>query len=197
MSGRRGVRLMERAEGQHYGYAIDAADRLVSVDGAWLEFARENAAPELTEEKVLGRSIWSFIEGDETRELYERLFASVREDGRERRVPFRCDSPTVYRFMELRLSPADRSGIDLCGVLLREQVRVYCPFLDSELKRAMYSFLFCGVCNRVFAYGAWMELDDAIRRLDAFETNEPPALERSVCDDCRTVVGDAASPVAP
>lgn len=187
---------MESAEGTNYTYVIDVADRVVSVGESWLEFARENDAPELTRERVLGSSLWDFVAGSETRVLYERLFASLRQDGRPRSIPFRCDSPMLYRFMELRLAPSERSGIQLSGVLLREQVRVYIPLLDRALKKAMYSFPFCSVCNRVFAFGFWLETDEAIRRLHAFETSKPPALDPTFCDPCRSALKQAAGPAA-
>ena len=185
---------MEATEGPTYSYVIDERDVLVSVDDAWLGFARENAAPELTRSFVTGRPIWDFIAGGETQDLYRRLFASVRGDELPRKVPFRCDSPNLYRFMELELVPAAASGIELRGVLLREQVRVYCPLLDRALPKSSYSFPACSLCNRIFAFGSWLETDEAVRRLGAFDTTRPPALEHTVCEAC---AGRAQSSALP
>jgi len=41
-------------------YHIDAADRIVAVDAAWIAFAAANDAPDLPE-RVLGRPVWQFI----------------------------------------------------------------------------------------------------------------------------------------
>jgi hypothetical protein len=188
---------METLEGPTCSYVIDDRDVLVSVDDAWLDFARDNSAPELTRSFVTGRSIWDFIAGDQTRELYARLFASVRSADSPRTFPFRCDSPTLHRFMELRLVPAVASAIELRGTLLRERVRVYCPILDRALGTADYSFPACSLCNRIFAFGSWLEADEAVRRLGAFDTDRPPGLEYTVCEVCRRQVEIEAEPAAP
>ena len=80
-------------------YRIDALDRITFVDAEWLRFARENEAEQLVETGVVGRSVWDFVSGFEVRSLYENLFASVRSRGEPARVPFRCDSPALARWM--------------------------------------------------------------------------------------------------
>lgn len=178
-----------------YTYSIDHSDRLVSLSDSWLAFAVENDAPSLTRELVCGRSIWEFISGADTRQLYRLLFERVRADGRRRSVPFRCDSPDRLRFMELQLAPG-ADGIELCGVLLREQQRVYCPLFDTALPHAQYSFPSCSVCRRVFAFGAWLEVEEAVRRLGAFDTARPPGLEPGLCDACRRLL-EGQAPETP
>lgn len=187
---------MSKGERPEYGYSVDGRDRLIRVDDAWLRFATENDAPQLTRDFVCGRPIWDFISGSDTRVLYELLFERVRADGLERRVPFRCDSPNLFRFMELQLGPGEDDGIDLCGVLVREQSRVYCPLLDRALPKGLYRFPACSVCRRVFAYGEWLEAEEAIQKLGAFESSRPPALEHAICDPCRILM-KADEPVAP
>ncbi len=188
---------MEASESATYSYVIDEHDALVCVDDAWVDFARDNDAPELTRSFVTGRPIWDFIAGDETRELYARLFASVRASNASRTFPFRCDSPNLYRFMELQLVPSGVSGIELRGRLLREQARVHCSILDRALARDDYSFPACSLCTRIFAFGSWLETDEAVRRLGAFDTERPPGLEYTVCDDCRRRVDREAAPAEP
>lgn len=187
---------MEATENPTFSYAIDGRDALVSVSDPWIRFAAENEAPGLTRDFVVGRPIWDFVEGEETRELYRRLFSLVRQKATPRVVPFRCDSPSVRRFMELQLVPVARSGIELTGVLLRETARVYCAVLDRALPRADYCFPFCSVCNRIFAFGLWLEADEAVERLGAFDTSRAPALEHGVCDACRRQLESPEAPPA-
>ena len=181
---------MPGIEQPSYAYSVDRRDRLIQVDDPWLRFAAENGAPQLTRDLLYGRSIWEFVSGSETCALYQLLFERVRADHHERRVPFRCDSPDCFRFMELQLAPGEEGGIDLRGVLLR--------LLDEALPRGLYRFPACGVCRRIFAYGEWLEAEEAIRRLGAFDTSRPPALEHTICDPCRVLLEMPASvPAAP
>ena len=124
---------MGSAENPACSYFIDADDVLVSVDEEWLAFAKENAAPELTRGRVIGRPLWDFVEGERTRELYRELYERVRSRLTRLSVPFRCDAPDRYRFMRLELEPAAAGAIGCTGVLVREQTRVYLPILDQVL----------------------------------------------------------------
>ena len=126
--------MSEKAAPQVFDYAIDPFDTIVSVSEPWVEFARENAAPELG--KVIGHSIWEYIEGKPTRDLYDVVFSRVRAQGDTIELPFRCDSPTVYRFMRLVVAPSDGGGVCFQGVLLREQEKPYEPMLDRALPRS-------------------------------------------------------------
>ena len=188
---------MEHPDRKSYDYAIDDRDVLVSVSDAWLQFAAENAAGSLTRDAVLGHPLWEFVDGDATRDLYRLLFARIREDAKARTVPFRCDSPDRYRFMELRMAPEEADGIALHAVLLREQPRTYCPILDLALPRTHYSYPACSFCRRIFAFGDWLEAEEAIRRLGAFDESRAPGLEPGVCDACRRRAVREAAPAAP
>jgi len=63
-------------------WTIDDADRIVYVNDAWLAFAGENTAPQLTASVVLDQPIWGFIQGQETRYLYKQIFSRVRAGNR-------------------------------------------------------------------------------------------------------------------
>lgn len=52
-------------------YRVDTGDDLVWVDAAWLAFARENGAADLTEISVKERSQWEFIADATTQCLYQ------------------------------------------------------------------------------------------------------------------------------
>ena len=104
-------------------YSIDHNDSLLYVDEPWLAFARENRAPELTRDHVLGRSLWEFVAGAETRLLYESLFLKLRTSSGSIELPFRCDSPDRFRFMRLILESGPRESIRMTGILERERER--------------------------------------------------------------------------
>lgn len=56
--------------GQPLVSCIDARDRLVRVNEAWDVFARENDAPDLAADRVVGQPIWARIADDGTRHVY-------------------------------------------------------------------------------------------------------------------------------
>jgi len=170
-------------------YEIDGQDRLAAVAEAWLVFARESRAPELTREAVIGRPIWHFITGASTRTLYELAFGEVRSADRRLALPLRCDSPDRRRFMELVLEPrADRAIGHSCR-LLREEVREPQPLLDPSAPRSSDVLRACSWCKRLQGRdGHWREIEAAIQHGDLLGEPPVPQLSHAVCDDCRVAV---------
>ncbi len=168
-----------------FPYTIDHDDRIVSVGEAWLEFARENGAANLTRGAVLGRSLWDFVAGTETRLLYEGLFERVRSGEGPFVIPFRCDSPERFRFMRLVVQRSTGGAIDIQGTLVREQQRPFYSILDQAFPRSESSLPMCSLCKKVQAFGLrWLELEDALRELDLFGAPAVPRIDYVVCDDC-------------
>lgn len=171
---------------KRYIYRVDGTDQITFVNSEWLEFARENSAPELTEPLVLGSSIWKFITGAETRLLYESLFSHLRAKNNEVAVPFHCDSPTVIRKMELTLRSMPHGGIEFEGRLLEARERAYAPILDRGVPRTAEEVVICSLCRRILvAQGEWNELEAAIVRLRLFARAIMPRLNEHVCPQCR------------
>ena len=104
-------------------WIIDDADKIVHVNDAWLAFARENTAPQLTASLVLDQPIWRFIQGQETIYLYKQIFGRVRAGKSPVKFPFRCDSPDCRRFMEMQLSLLPGDAIQFISHILREEWR--------------------------------------------------------------------------
>ncbi len=168
-----------------FEYGVDEKDTIRSISDSWIDFARTNGAPQLTRDTVIGRSLWEYVAGDTTRDLYEVIFAQVRRRREERVVPFRCDSPERFRFMQLVVAPAGGAGLELRGILIREQARPYVPILDRLKPRSPGSLPMCSVCLRVQILGTqWVEAADAVERLDLFDSARLPSLDYQVCADC-------------
>jgi hypothetical protein len=167
-----------------YHYSVDSDDRIVSVSSTWLAFALENGAPELTSDRLLGEPIWSFVSGPQVVEIYTLLFEWVRTSHARISVPFRCDSPNELRFMRLHLAPSEAAGVEMAAIVERVFSRPAIHLLERLASRADYSFEICSFCRRIFAFGAWLELEEAISRLAWLETERPPQLEEVVCESC-------------
>lgn len=172
-----------------YVHEVDAGDRIVSVNPGWLEFARQASASELTDESLIGRSLYDFIAGEETKRLYRMLLARVRQARREVRVPFRCDDARVRRFMELRIAPGHRGRVEFTGRLLREEKRANVPLFDPTTTRSRESLQVCTWCKKVRAAdGQWLEVEDAIARLGLFEAKQMPSVLHHVCAECENLI---------
>ena len=117
---------------RRYRYRVDATDRINWVDSWWLAFARENGAPELTADSVIGRSLWDFVSGADTRRLFKAIHERVRSSGAPVVLPFRCDSPSLRRHMRLTISREESQQLHYGSVLLRVEPQVLLPVLDDQ-----------------------------------------------------------------
>ncbi len=170
-----------------YSYRIDRSDRIISVDSAWLEFAQQNEAPELTEDAVLGEPIWGFITGKTVQRLYRDLFATLRSDNAETMLPFRCDSPGIVRHMELLVRSGPSGSINLTGRLTHTEEREPISLFSRHAARGKRETFICSLCRRLEIGGEWLSIDEAIVRRRWFASNLPPRLKETVCPDCRKI----------
>jgi hypothetical protein len=171
-------------------YRIDAADLIVSVNAAFDEFARANGAEGLSEE-VVGRSIFDFIAGSEVSMLWRMLLARARA-GVALTIPYRCDADDVRRELTMDLVRGADGSIDFVSttvsVSARPPLALFAPEHRSErLLKA------CSWCCR-FEVGAWVEAEEAVRRLGLL-SEVAPRLTHGMCPECaRRVRGELGAP---
>ncbi len=126
----------DNPEASVFVYCIDSADHIVSVDDAWLKFASDNDAPDLTRKKVQNKDLWRFITDPDTRLIYRLLFDAVRTRMQPISISYRCDSPTLRRYMLLTCSPRPKLEIEIRSSIVREESRPYTPLLDPNQSRS-------------------------------------------------------------
>jgi hypothetical protein len=184
--------LIMAASRPKYCYRVDAADRLVWVDAWWLAFAAENGAPELTEQSVLGRSLWDFIEGNEPRRLFAEIHARVRRTSKTLVLPFRCDSPTLQRHLRLKIVPAEQGELHYESILLRVEPQRMLTLLDPQQPRTDAMLTMCSGCKRALLEPVgWLEVEDISVRLRLFESRRVPQLRYTICPDCAVAMSDS------
>jgi len=173
---------------ERYIYRLDDLNRITYVSPEWVRFARENDAPELTEEFVLGKPVEDFITGVETRELYEALFHNLRRRQTEIMIPFRCDSPTVIRQMNLTLRPLANQGIECEGTLLHAQEREPITILFRWVQRHDELIPICSLCRRLELHGEWVDAHEAVVQRRLFSIAPLPRLSETICPECKSVM---------
>jgi hypothetical protein len=177
---------MTVADSRSFIYRIDAQNRIVFLSQEWLDFAKENQmAEELTAENLLGKDLQQFIDGWETAHLYELIYQRVRTDAREIRFPFRCDSPTMDRFMEMRISPQEKDDIEFDARVIRLESHPLISLLDPSAPHSSIIVVICSWCKRIRIDGNWAEIQDAVGKHEFFGAL-PPRLTHGICPDCST-----------
>jgi hypothetical protein len=151
-------------------------------------FACENQAEELNVHAVVGKSLFEFIGGTETQHLYMVLIDKVRKEQGETVVPFRCDSPSLRRFMELRVSYQGNGTVRFAGRLIREETRDTVTLLDDAVSRNDAFIRMCSWCKKVAVDEGWVEVEEAVNRLRLFESEVLPKITHGVCEACSSSI---------
>lgn len=166
-------------------YRIDQADRIRFVNEAWLQFAGHNGGKHLDRDSIIGKSLWTFVEGDDLRQVYGLIFKTVRSRHESAVFRFRCDSPVCRRYFLLTISPLQEEALILSTHLLREAPRPPVLFLDPEVQRGEQFLTICSWCLKArLSTQGWLELEDAIQRLDLLGGREIPRVTHGLCLDC-------------
>jgi len=169
---------------QTFVHGIDAEDRIAHVNDAWLTFARENAY-ENAGGGVLGQPLWSFIADVATQALYEVVLEKVRNDAIAISLPYRCDSPSLRRFMRLDMVPRFDYGVDFCSRVIRLESRPE-PLLLTAEDRSDEFIRMCSWCKRVATpNNTWVEVETAIELLGLFDEPRLPGITHGVCPECQ------------
>lgn len=170
---------------REFVYRVDAQNRLTSANAAWYDFARENGSQTLDRGSVMGCSLWNFIGDSETRHLFEIVFARVRQKGKPVTLSYRCDAPNLRRFMQLEIRPLPEAGIEFSSRILRQEARPRVALLDDTAGRADTFLTICAWCKKVaLPDETWVEVEQAVERLNLFEGPILPRISHGVCPAC-------------
>ena len=160
-------------------YWLNSADTIIAVGSGWDSFASENEGQAVVADLVVGRSLWDFIAGDPTRMWLSSILTLARIGSTPVSRPYRCDSSTVKRFMNLEIFKEADERMHLVHTLVRTEPmaspRSFTPTISSG-KKTMQR---CSVCNRVNTSTGWTDAD----HLDP-SLGTPIAIIYAVCADC-------------
>jgi hypothetical protein len=170
-------------------YAIDANDVITGVNEAWRAFALENSGEELID-GVVGTWLWKHLAGWQVKSLFKILLERVREDQRTVTIPFRCDAPEKRREMMLEVTPAPDWGLRFSSWVEREVGRPALHFLEAGRESDPdHHLTMCAWCKRIdLGREDWAELEDAIGKLELFNSTPLPRVTHGVCRDCKAIV---------
>ncbi len=167
-------------------YMINADDHIVYVGDGWWFFAEENGAgQDCYPPQLLGRSLWEFIAGEETRHLYRILIAKTRSKKAAVQVPIRCDSPDLRRQITIDLKSVGDGHIEFLCRTMRVEARTPVDLLRNDSTRSEQFVRICSFCKKIAVTAEdWIETERAIERLALFSAAILPRLSHGVCPAC-------------
>lgn len=169
-------------------YRVNSKDEIIWLNEEWSDFAKENMAANYSPSYFLGKSIISFIAGRETKHLYQVIMDRVRKSKLNAAFPFRCDSPTIRRFMNMLITPHENFELEFRSQILKIEFRDPVNLLDSTISRSDSLIRMCSWCKKVFVHDSdWVEVEEAVKILRLFEDQPIPQITHGACERCENI----------
>ena len=165
---------------------VDADNCIRQVSESWTQVARAGGAEiELATDRVLGKPLHQFITSDTTRMYVEASLKLCRLRQEVLFRPYRCDSPTHKRFMELQLTPLEQGAVEMKHFLLREEAfeqPLHLEEVTQQKNRSAGTCLRCSFCNRLkpLEQHEWMPPEELHQSYIS-----PLKVIHTVCPDCK------------
>ncbi len=173
---------------RQFVYRVDANDKIVSVNDAFLAFGDENSLPDARPEAFIGKSIWDFITDHTTRHLYQVAFDQVRRLQKSIALPFRCDSPAQRRHMRIQISCMTQGALQATSWIVHIEDTTRKPLLETPPSHGDELLKMCSWCKRVLVKDQWLDLEDAVDILSLFSGGKLPNISHCACQPCASEV---------
>ena len=177
-------------------YLTDRNTEITYVNDEFTRFARENWRADFKPEDLLGRRLFSQISDVTTRHLYSLVLERIKKRKRPVTISYRCDSPTIKRFMEVTVILEPDGGAQWRNRLIREEPSPEAAILDSGRERSEQIIQACSWCKRCGVpewlareeggppAGAWVEPEEMMSLLGNQDAGRLPLLTHTACPDC-------------
>ena len=166
-------------------YSINSRDEIIFVNENWSDFALANNAPDIVEDSILKRNLWNCISDSTTEYIYREILRKVRA-GQSMQIKLRCDSAELRRLIELTIS-LQPNGEDVLFVshTVWKQARPSQIILSRDAPLTANLLIICSWCEKVdTGMENWQEVEEAVKILGLFETENLPQISHGICDVC-------------
>lgn len=168
----------------HISYVINESDEIIFVNDAWSEFALANDAPELVANKVLNCNLWDFISDAATREIYQKLVDKARA-GHSSNFGFRCDSPDLRRFLEMKITLVENKNIQFDTRIINTEKRICQNVFQNDARRTNVVIVACSWCKKVeTGDGNWCEVEEFLSDPNLLESENISQISHGMCVSC-------------
>ncbi len=155
-------------------YELSSQNRIMAVSDNWDPFARGNGGAAALAHAVMGRPIWDFVSGVDTRSYLNALFFAARSAGTRVAVRYRGDSAAERRLYHLLIEPQADGALRLSHLpidIARHMVR-------APTAAELASQSCCGQCLRWRKGQTW-------GASEAFPGLARAPVDYVVCPQCR------------
>lgn len=174
-------------------YEIDAVDRLAKLCPSWEDVATRFGTQSLKVNEVLGRSIWTFLEGDTVICQYARIFETVRQSRQRVEMRIRSDGPGRQSLMRVAVLPLQSQTLRVEVETIRDRAVPIRPLWDPRRPRSAARVRACSWCKSIEVAGEWHALPKAEALRTDLNSTCPPVVVHDICPHCIRSLGQEHS----
>lgn len=174
-------------------YWVDQHDIIRKVDDYWDNTLEDSTAKRVKSAEIIGKSLFNFICDDITRMFTRTMLESARLLMQPLCRPYRCDSPTEKRYMQMTVVLESDGLVKVAHELIKtEPIFKPVSFKTAGSSPTVFqtgSHIRCSICNRVRLAGSdsWQEVDSLVE-ISSFEGSMQVVY--GVCSDCTASLKD-------
>ncbi|MBT5579631.1 MAG: hypothetical protein HOJ56_04905 [Acidimicrobiaceae bacterium] len=167
-------------------YWIDASDVVADVGQSWASFAMDNDAHELAV-PASDRTLWTYFNHDEIRELWQLLVERVRALQKKAHVSLRCDAHHARRWYDMTITPESDGRVHFRSVLAFDETRPPVSLLDINSVRddGLRPVPLCSWCGRGEHGSLWLDIEELVQAARLLEQASLPPISYGICGSCR------------
>jgi hypothetical protein len=160
-------------------YTLNTYNRITDVGGVWDSFASDNDGQAALAKKVIGGTIFDFVDGFDTASFLNAIFFAVRSKQSDFTTTYRCDGPGEKRLFRMHVFPLTNGGLRVDHKLIANRAfpapASLLPIRQSVCENR------CSVCCNIKIAGEWF---DPFSQPDvAFSSTS-----YTVCPDCKALL---------
>lgn len=161
--------------------SVDRHNVIVSVNAAWDDFARDNQGAHLEHGSVLGLNLLDAVSGRVSRNFTLAVLESARQRERAVSYDYRCDSPSLRRYMRAHVRADEDGAVHYAHEHLYSETFPQRVAFTTAAQRGRDTVLRCSLCNHVRMAGLW-------RVPECAAGDEPCAVVYGVCPSCEQML---------
>lgn len=130
----------------------------------------------------VGTNLFDYVLGHFTRQFLRKFLNAARETSEQKRMLYRCDSPSHKQLMEMRASKTIDGELRISHSLVESEAFEIEVNFNSVSKSQNGRMLRCSICNRLRRRGTndWREADSIV------EPDTVIPVIHTVCPECRS-----------
>ena len=159
-----------------YEYTLDDDFQIVSTSSNWDSFAVENQGEACTTDRVVGKLLWEFVQGESVRLFLQVILMYCRESGQTLTFDCRRDSPDARRFFVQSVEYSENDGF----IIRHRLENLYRPEAGPKVIK-ITEFLQrnrCSNCGSIKLPDGWVDIF-------SFTSESVDISGYEICEACR------------